>query len=44
MLTLRRDWRDRIIGTPDDAIAQIERLQPNRGFWRPMLTTHEWTD
>jgi limonene 1,2-monooxygenase len=37
----RRDW---IIGTPDDAIAQIERLQAETGgFGGLMLTTHEWT-
>jgi len=37
----RRDW---IIGTPDDAIAQIERLQAETGgFGGLLLTTHEWT-
>jgi hypothetical protein len=37
----RRDW---IIGTPDDAITQIERLQTETGgFGGLMLTTHEWT-
>ena len=37
----RRDW---IIGTPDDAIAQIERMQAETGgFGGLMLTTHEWT-
>ena len=37
----RRDW---IIGTPDDAIARIERLQAETGgFGGLMLTTHEWT-
>jgi limonene 1,2-monooxygenase len=37
----RRDW---IIGTPDDAIAEIERLQAETGgFGGLMLTTHEWT-
>ena len=37
----RREW---IIGTPDDAIAQIERLQAETGgFGGLMLTTHEWT-
>ena len=36
----RRDW---IIGTPDDAIEQIERLQAETGgFGGLMLTTHEW--
>jgi limonene 1,2-monooxygenase len=36
----RRDW---IIGTPDDAIAQIERMQAETGgFGGLMLTTHEW--
>jgi limonene 1,2-monooxygenase len=36
----RRDW---IIGTPEDAIAQIERMQAeNGGFGGLMLTTHEW--
>ncbi|MEC4669407.1 MAG: LLM class flavin-dependent oxidoreductase [Nitrospirota bacterium] len=36
----RRDW---IIGTPDDAIAHIERLQAETGgFGGLMLTTHEW--
>jgi limonene 1,2-monooxygenase len=36
----RRDW---IIGTPDDAIKQIERLQDETGgFGGLMLTTHEW--
>src|SRR5258706_16323320 len=37
----RRDW---IIGTPDDAIAQIGRMQAETGgFGGLMLTTHEWT-
>ena len=37
----RRDW---IIGTPDDAIAHIERLQVETGgFGGLLLTTHEWT-
>jgi limonene 1,2-monooxygenase len=37
----RRDW---IIGTPEDAIAQIERMQAESGgFGGLMLTTHEWT-
>jgi limonene 1,2-monooxygenase len=37
----RRDW---IIGTPDDAIAEIERmLAETGGFGGLMLTTHEWT-
>ena len=37
----RRQW---IIGTPDDAIAQIEGLQAETGgFGGLMLTTHEWT-
>lgn len=36
----RRDW---IIGTPDDAIAHIERMQAETGgFGGLMLTTHEW--
>jgi len=36
----RRDW---IIGTPDDAIAQIERMQRETGgFGGLMLATHEW--
>jgi len=36
----RRDW---IIGMPDDAIAQIERMQQESGgFGGLMLTTHEW--
>jgi len=36
----RRDW---IIGTPDDAIAHIERMQAEvGGFGGLMLTTHEW--
>jgi limonene 1,2-monooxygenase len=36
----RRDW---IIGTPEDAIAQIERMQADTGgFGGLMLTTHEW--
>jgi limonene 1,2-monooxygenase len=36
----RRDW---IIGTPDDAIAQIERMQAETGgFGGLMLATHEW--
>jgi limonene 1,2-monooxygenase len=37
----RRDW---IIGTPDDAIAHIERMQAETGgFGGLMLTSHEWT-
>jgi limonene 1,2-monooxygenase len=37
----RRDW---ITGTPDDAIAHIERLQAETGgFGGLLLTTHEWT-
>jgi limonene 1,2-monooxygenase len=37
----RRDW---IIGTPADAIAQIERMQVETGgFGGLMLTSHEWT-
>ena len=37
----RRDW---IIGTPDDAIVQIERMQAETGgFGGLMLTTHDWT-
>ena len=37
----RRDW---IIGTPDDAIRHIERMQQETGgFGGLMLTTHEWT-
>jgi limonene 1,2-monooxygenase len=36
----RRDW---IIGTPDDAIAEITRMQTELGgFGGLMLTTHEW--
>ena len=36
----RRDW---IIGTPDDAIAQIERMQVETGgFGGILLATHEW--
>jgi limonene 1,2-monooxygenase len=36
----RRDW---IIGTPDDAIAHIERMQQETGgFGGLMLATHEW--
>jgi limonene 1,2-monooxygenase len=36
----RRDW---IVGTPEDAIAQIERMQKETGgFGGLMLTTHEW--
>lgn len=38
----RRDW---VVGTPDDAIAWIERyLEQTGGFGGVMLTTHEWTD
>jgi alkanesulfonate monooxygenase SsuD/methylene tetrahydromethanopterin reductase-like flavin-dependent oxidoreductase (luciferase family) len=38
----RRDW---VIGTPDDAIAWIERKQSESGgFGGLMLTTHEWAD
>ncbi|MGZ8533796.1 MAG: LLM class flavin-dependent oxidoreductase, partial [Candidatus Binatia bacterium] len=37
----RRDW---IIGTPDDAIKQIERMQAETGgFGGLLLSTHEWT-
>lgn len=37
----RRDW---IIGTPDDAIAQIGRMQTETGgFGGILLATHEWT-
>jgi len=37
----RRDW---IIGTPDDAIVQIERMQAETGgFGGLMLTTQDWT-
>ena len=37
----RRNW---IIGTPEDAIAAIERMQEETGgFGGLMLTTHEWT-
>jgi limonene 1,2-monooxygenase len=37
----RRDW---IIGTPDDAIAEIERMQAETGgFGGLLLTSHEWT-
>ena len=37
----RRDW---IIGTPDDAIRQIERMQQETGgFGGLLLSTHEWT-
>jgi limonene 1,2-monooxygenase len=36
----RRDW---IIGAPDDAIAQIERMQAEvGGFGGLLLSTHEW--
>jgi len=36
----RRDW---IIGTPDDAIQQIERMQQETGgFGGLLLSTHEW--
>ncbi|HEX6769576.1 MAG TPA: hypothetical protein VF208_09515, partial [Candidatus Binatia bacterium] len=36
----RRDW---IIGTPDDAIRQIERMQQETGgFGGLLLSTHEW--
>ena len=36
----RRDW---IIGTPDDAIAEIERMQAELGgFGGLLLSTHEW--
>jgi limonene 1,2-monooxygenase len=36
----RRDW---IIGTPEDAIVQIERMQAETGgFGGLMLATHEW--
>ena len=36
----RRDW---IIGTPEDAIAHIERMQTETGgFGGLMLATHEW--
>jgi limonene 1,2-monooxygenase len=38
----RRDW---VIGTPDDAIAWIERkIEETGGFGGVMLTAHEWTD
>ena len=38
----RRDW---VVGTPDDAIAWIERKQAETGgFGGVMLTAHEWTD
>jgi alkanesulfonate monooxygenase SsuD/methylene tetrahydromethanopterin reductase-like flavin-dependent oxidoreductase (luciferase family) len=38
----RRDW---IIGTPDDAIAQIERMQSEAGgFGGLLLSTHEWAN
>lgn len=38
----RRDW---VIGTPDDAIAWLERKQRETGgFGGLMLTTHEWAD
>lgn len=38
----RRDW---IVGTPDDAISHIERLQAESGgFGGLMLTTHEWAN
>jgi limonene 1,2-monooxygenase len=38
----RRDW---IIGTPDDAIAQIERMQSDAGgFGGLLLSTHEWAN
>ncbi len=37
----QRDW---IIGTPDDAIAWIDRKQEETGgFGGMMITTHEWT-
>lgn len=37
----RRDW---IVGSPDDAVRHIERLQQETGgFGGLMLTTHEWT-
>lgn len=37
----RRDW---IIGTPDDVITHIERMQKETGgFGGLMLTAHEWT-
>ena len=37
----RRDW---IIGTPEDTIAQIERMQAETGgFGGLLLSTHEWT-
>jgi alkanesulfonate monooxygenase SsuD/methylene tetrahydromethanopterin reductase-like flavin-dependent oxidoreductase (luciferase family) len=37
----RRDW---IIGTPDDAIKQIEHMQQETGgFGGLLLSTHEWT-
>ena len=36
----RRDW---VIGTPDDAIAWIEKkIEQNGNFGGVMLTTHEW--
>ena len=38
----RRDW---VVGTPDDAIAWIERkIVETGGFGGVMLTAHEWTD
>jgi limonene 1,2-monooxygenase len=38
----RRDW---IIGTPDDAIAQIERMHSEAGgFGGLLLSTHEWAN
>ena len=37
----RRDW---VVGTPDDAIAWIERqIADTGGFGGVMLTAHEWT-
>jgi limonene 1,2-monooxygenase len=39
------DQRDWVIGTPDDAIAWIERkIEETGGFGGVMLTAHEWTD
>ena len=39
-VSCRRDW---IVGTPDDAIAHIERMQAELGgFGGLLLSTHEW--
>ncbi len=41
-IVAQRDW---VIGTPDDAIAWIERkLKETGGFGGVMLTAHEWTE